>query len=152
MGQGHYACIGYGCVLEGTKNWRDDSAMWNPARDSPAVKQRLRAMERLERLLFADSGALAGIRLQMASEAEPNYLIIPLATTDLGAGTETSRLIRLPTRRALPLDDLVRFWMSAIPSEALAEARQEWERVQMDAAAAGIMLPEGRLIYVADWD
>ena len=143
MGQGLYSGIGFGCILENIEHWVDNS-------DHLPSKQ-------LERQLKEHLGTLRDalsdedIDLQMAEEAKPDYLIIPLATT------ERMRVLRgcveqLPVYCPIPLDKLVSTWLAVIPSERLAESQQNWERLRRSAAALGVNVPEGKLIYISDWD
>ena len=84
----------------------------------------------------------------MAEEAKPDYLIIPLATTER-MRVRRGRVEQLPVYCPIPLDKLVSTWLAVIHSEQLTEAQQNWERLRKSAAALGVNVPEGKLIYIS---
>src|SRR5690348_8181970 len=74
MGNGYYHAIGFGCILEHVEDWLDNTAGLPPESLAKEVEQRLTD--------FFDHEELADIALQSAEEARPDYLVIPLATTN----------------------------------------------------------------------
>lgn len=143
MGQGLYSGIGFGCILEDIEHWLEN----NDRLPSKQLKQQVE--EHLGTLRDALSDE--GIDFQMAEEAKPDYLIIPLAATER-MRVRRGRVEQLPVYCPIPLDALILTWLAVIPPERLTEARQHWERLRKSAAALGVNAPEGQLIYISDWD
>lgn len=143
MGQGLYSGIGFGCILEDIERWLENN-------DRLSIKPLKQQVE--EHLgTLRDALSDEGIDLQMAEEAKPDYLIIPLATTER-MRVRHGRVEQLPMYCPIPFDQLVSTWLAVISSERLDEARQNWERLRRSAAALGVSVPEGKLIYISDWD
>lgn len=138
-----YQALGYGCILSGVEHWKA-----NPAQKSPASHAR-QITELLWEIVYGENSALEQIPLRMAEEARPDYLVIPLAATTYYKSGRWN--VELPSMCPIPLDELVNIWLALIPEEALAQVRQEWEKVRTVCASHGITLPEGRLIYISDW-
>jgi hypothetical protein len=143
MGDGSYSAIGFGCILEGIEAWQDNTTGLDPERHAREVEQRL--------IDLPDREELADITLNTAEEARPDYLVIPLATTNTHQAWSWG-VEELPIECPIPLDELVSTWMDVISPEALVQAQQAWETVRATAKTVGIRLPPGRLIYISDWD
>lgn len=145
MGEGFYMMIGFGCVLEGTEHWLSERS-WLNAEDDAYNKA-----ERLRSLWCAEPDPFGDIPLKMGQEAEPEYFIIPLAASNLAPVPCRPQAIELICY-AVPFDNLLSFWLAAISPERLEQVKQDWEQVRAITATYGITLPEGKLIYISDWD
>lgn len=144
MGQGLYSGIGFGCIIEGAEHWQVNTTGLDTKSLAWEVERRIREE-------LGSEGELDDIHLQMREEAAPNYLIIPLATTER-MRAQRGKVEQLPIYCPIPLNDLISSWLAVISPEALAQAQQDWETVRAAAKAMGISLPPGQLIYISDWD
>ncbi len=144
MGEGLYFGIGFGCLVQRTSTWFE---VVPPHKNSEDLDWHVADL--LNDFRFDE--ALEGIGLQMATEAKPDYLLIPLAVTE-EARVWRGRVEQLPIYRAIPLDELVASWLAVISPDNLAKAQQQWEQVRRTATAYGFTLPERKLICISDWD
>lgn len=124
LGQGLYNLLGYG-LLE---------PMWPKKWDE---------ISQLE-------DDLADLHLQIGSETEPFYLVVPLAVDDEGL----QRWWKLP---ALPDEVLLCAPRRARYADEVTypvphEAKARWREAQALYAAQGLTLGEGKLIVLNDWD
>ena len=124
MGQGLYNLLGYG-VLE---------PMW------PKSWKKVADLEE----------DLGDLDLQISSETEPFYLVVPLAVDDTllqrwwKLSTLPEDVLRCAPRRARYADEV---------TYPISEAAKTcWQHAQAVYAAAGLALGDAQLIVLNDWD
>lgn len=133
MGQGLYTAIVFGaieppCDEETDGYW--EPAAWYEAAVSEAEKRR-------------------SVRFDSSYEAEPIYKGVLLMVTD----EWLAKRYGVPTfdRAVVPVDGILD-WITSKANAIHDRAIAAWEDIRTAGRAAGVEVPEGRLLLVNDWD
>ena len=134
MGQGTYQAVVFGAIDPDIREEIDGYSEIVDAIDSAIIKT--------ERRL--------GVRIKTPYECRTDYLGVVLAVSDESLA-HSWKAASIPDRSAMPLGDLP-VAIEAVVAEPMDKAREAWQAVRDAAAKAGKSLPDGRLLFVGDYD